>query len=125
MSTSYVEFSNNEILSSEFKSNVGEPRKVLAYAALCSGTNTTQDKVTYFLKNRQPVFDMQRKKFVLNYSGRAKKSSKNNFQIIDESSPDDILMQLGKVDSIVYNCDFGFPICALQAFGFALSSLCK
>jgi tubby-related protein 1 len=82
-------------------------------------------KVTYFLKNRQPHFDIQLRKFVLNYNGRAKLSSKHNFQIVDESYPDDILMQLGKVGNGFFNCDFTYPFCALQAFGFALSSLCK
>lgn len=116
-----------ELLVVSYKTNIGEPRKILADAKLCSGRETflARDKVTYILKNRQPYFDFKRKKFVLNYNGRAHKSSKNNFQIVDESTPDDVLMQLGKVDTSYYNCDYGFPMCALQAFGFALSSLCR
>ena len=116
-----------ELLVVSYKTNIGEPRKILADAKLCSGRETflARDKVTYILKNRQPYFDFKRKKFVLNYNGRAHKSSKNNFQIVDESSPDDVLMQLGKVETSYYNCDYGFPMCALQAFGFALSSLCR
>lgn len=126
LSTNFVQFNNTEVLNIAFKTNVGDPRKILASASLCQGTrNSTNDRVTYFLKNKQPVFNMEMKKFLLNYYGRAKRSSKNNFQIIDESSPDDILMQLGKVEQCVYSCDFSFPICALQAFGFALSSLCR
>ena len=115
------------LLHVSYKTSVGEPRKIQADAKLCSGrdTHTAGDKVTYILRNRQPYFDFKRKKFVLNYNGRAHKSSKNNFQIVDESFPDDVLMQLGKVQTSYYNCDFGFPICALQAFGFALSSLCR
>jgi tubby and related proteins len=116
-----------ELLVVSYKTNVGEPRKILADAKLCSGKETflAQDKVTYILKNRNPYFDFKRKKFVLNYNGRAHKSSKNNFQIVDESSPDDVLMQLGKVETSYYNCDYGFPMCGLQAFGLALSSLCR
>lgn len=115
----------SELLGIAFKTNVGEPRKIIANACLCSPSKDNNLKVTYFLKNKQPYFDLQRKKFVLNYNGRAKKSSKNNFQIVEESNPDEIIMQLGKVDTNIYNCDFSFPICALQALGFGLSSLCR
>jgi hypothetical protein len=116
---------NNNILNIIFKSRNGEPRKILADAFLCAGTLPTKDKLTYILKNRQPYYDVEKKKFVLNFNGRASISSKNNFQIVDEAQPDNILMQLGKVDNNTYNCDFAYPICALQAFGFALGSLCK
>jgi hypothetical protein len=116
---------NNNILNIIFKSRGGEPRKVLADAFLCAGTVPTKDKLTYVLKNRQPQYDVEKKKFVLNFNGRASLSSKNNFQIVDESAPDNILMQLGKENTNRYNCDFAYPLCALQAFGFALGSLCK
>jgi hypothetical protein len=116
---------NNNILNIIFKSRGGEPRKILADAFLCAGTLPTKDKLTYVLKNRQPQYDVEKKKFVLNFNGRASLSSKNNFQIVDESAPDNILMQLGKEDTNRYNCDFAYPLCALQAFGFALGSLCK
>lgn len=92
---------------------------------MCSGTSANKEKVTYFLKNRQPYYDINMRKFVLNYNGRAKQSSKNNFQIVDESFPDDILMQLGKVETGEYNCDFTWPLCAMQAFGLALASLSR
>lgn len=126
LSNNFVQFSNTEILNVSFKTKPGDPRKILACASLCHGArNSKNDKVTYFLKNKQPVFKMDIKQYVLNYNGRAKRSSKNNFQIIDETSPDVILTQLGKVEDCVYNCDFAFPLCAIQAFGFALANLCR
>ena len=79
----------------------------------------------YGIMFNQRHYDIALKKFVLNYNGRARQSSKNNFQIVDESVPDDILMQLGKLETGEYNCDFSFPLCALQAFGFALASLSR
>ena len=115
---------NTDLLSTLFKSSLSEPRRIMANACLCSGVSFNQDKVTYFFKNRPPYYDFQQRKYVLDYGGRAKQSSKNNFQIIDESS-DEMIMQLGKVETGWYNCDFSFPLCALQAFGFALSSLCR
>ncbi len=118
--------SSSEILAVEYKQVVGEPRKITGRACLLDGaTNLQRDKVTIVLKNRQPHYDHALRKFVLNYNGRAKFSSKHNFQIVDESYPDEILMQLGKVENGFYNCDFRYPFCALQAFGFALSSLCR
>jgi len=82
---------SKEILSVEYKSTAGEPRKIMAKASLCSGTSNNQgDKITYILKNRQPHYDGHLRKFVLNYNGRAKLSSKHNFQIIDESFPGDL-----------------------------------
>lgn len=126
LSNNFVQFSNTEILNVAFKTKPGDPRKILASASLCQGARiANNDKVTYFLKNKQPVFKMDIKQFVLNYNGRAKRSSKNNFQIIDETSPDDVLTQLGKVEDCVYHCDFAFPLCAMQAFGFALANLCR
>lgn len=115
---------NGDLLNTLFKSSLSEPRRIIANACLCSGVSFNQDKVTYFFKNRPPYYDFQQRKYVLDYGGRAKQSSKNNFQIIDESS-DEMIMQLGKVETGWYNCDFSFPLCALQAFGFALSSLCR
>lgn len=88
---------SKEILNVAYKSTVGEPRKIMAKADLCSGINTNQsgDKVTYVLKNRQPHYDSHLRKFVLNYNGRARLSSKHNFQIVDESFP-------GKFNSVVF-----------------------
>ena len=100
-------------------------RKVISTALLCNGTQSSKEKITYVLKNRPPHYDINMRKFVLNYNGRAKQSSKNNFQIYDESVPDEILMQLGKVETGEYNCDYTWPLCAMQAFGLALASLSR
>jgi hypothetical protein len=35
---------------------------------------------------------------------------------------DYIVMQFGRIDQDVFTCDFSYPMCALQAFGIALSS---
>ena len=82
--------SSKEILNVEYKTTAGEPRKITANASLCNGATSNShqgDKVTYILKNRQPHYDPYLRKFVLSYNGRAKLSSKHNFQIVDESFP--------------------------------------
>lgn len=126
---------SSELLSVAFKSVEGVPTKINASACLSSGdpegkTSGNGDKITYFLKNRLPQFNQEIGTYTLDYYGRAKKSSKHNFQIVDESrvqaeTAQDILIQLGKQETGVFSCDFTYPLCALQAFGFALSSLCR
>ncbi len=118
---SYIQFISLKI----FSFIIIPIRKVIATTCLMAGTSGSKEKVTYVLKNRPPHFDINMRKFVLNYNGRAKQSSKNNFQIFDESFPDEILMQLGKVETGEYNCDYTWPLCAMQAFGLAISSLSR
>lgn len=125
LNNNYAVYNNRDLLNVTFKTTVGEPTKIMASAGLCSPSSEAKDKVTYFLKNRSPYYDTHRKKYVLDYFGRARKSSKHNFQIVDESQPNDTIILVGKMDNGVYSCDFTFPLCALQAFAFALSSLCR
>jgi hypothetical protein len=116
---------SEQILDVVYSSFPNEPTQITANATLCAGNRNKKDKVTYFLKNAKPYYDVERKKYVLNYNGRAKRSSKHNFQIVDKSQPDVCIMQLGKIDSFIFNCDFSYPLCALQAFAFGLSSLTR
>ncbi len=43
------QYINKEILSVEYKYNVGEPRKITANAILCSPNNSNQDKVRFLI----------------------------------------------------------------------------
>lgn len=60
-----------------------------------------------------------------NILGRVKVSSSNNIQLVNESEPDEILFQLGKLKTKCYSCDFRYPFCALSAFGMALTCLSR
>ena len=60
--------------------------------------------------------------FVLNFNGRVDKASVKNFQLIDEYDDNKIYMQFGRVGKDAFTMDFQYPLCALQAFGIALSS---
>ncbi len=53
------------------------------------------------------------------------KSSVKNFQIVHSKDLDYIIMQFGRYDQDIFTCDFKYPMCALQAFGIALSSFDK
>uniref|UniRef100_A0A915IXF4 Tubby-like protein n=1 Tax=Romanomermis culicivorax TaxID=13658 RepID=A0A915IXF4_ROMCU len=60
--------------------------------------------------------------YVLNFQGRVTQASVKNFQIVHETDPDFIVMQFGRVNDEIFTMDFTYPMCALQAFGIALSS---
>ena len=60
--------------------------------------------------------------YVLNFHGRVTQASVKNFQIVHESDPEYVIMQFGRVAEDVFTMDYRYPMCALQAFGIALSS---
>ena len=75
------------------------------------------------LINKQPSFHRELRSFALNFRGRVTQASVKNFQIVHEINTDYIVMQFGKVQKDAYTCDYSYPICALQAFAAALTSL--
>ncbi|XP_054714205.1 protein king tubby 1-like [Uloborus diversus] len=75
------------------------------------------------LHNKTPVWNDETQSYVLNFHGRVTQASVKNFQIVHENDPDYIVMQFGRVSEDVFTMDYGYPMCALQAFGVALSSL--
>ena len=75
------------------------------------------------LINKSPVWHEQYKSFALNFNGRVTQPSVKNYQIVHEVNTDYIVSQFGKVNSDLFTCDYSYPLCALQAFSIALSSL--
>ncbi|CAF3539563.1 unnamed protein product [Rotaria sordida] len=61
------------------------------------------------LHNKTPVWNEETQSYVLNFHGRVTQASVKNFQIVHD-------------DDHVFTCDFKYPLCAVQAFGIALSS---
>jgi tubby and related proteins len=93
------------------------------------------------LHNKTPVWNEDTQSYVLNFHGRVTQASVKNFQIVHDNdgkhhllkiSPfcfltkillvDYIVMQFGRIDEDVFTCDYSYPMCAIQAFGLALSS---
>ena len=74
------------------------------------------------LHNKTPVWNDDTQSYVLNFHGRVTQASVKNFQIVHDSDTDYIIMQFGRVAEDVFTMDFRYPMCALQAFGIALSS---
>jgi len=81
------------------------------------------DHDVQILKNKQPKWNDQVGAYVLNFNGRVTRASVKNFQLCNMArDPDQVLMQFGRVGKDSFNMDFQYPLCALQAFGIALSS---
>lgn len=74
------------------------------------------------LQNKTPVWNDETQSYVLNFHGRVTQASVKNFQIVHESDTDYIIMQFGRVAEDIFTMDYRYPMCAVQAFGIALSS---
>jgi len=75
------------------------------------------------LKNKPPKWNEQVGAYVLNFNGRVTRASVKNFQLYNPAKdPEAVIMQFGRVGKDEFNMDFQGPLCALQAFGIALSS---
>ncbi|EOD07076.1 hypothetical protein EMIHUDRAFT_198344 [Emiliania huxleyi CCMP1516] len=81
------------------------------------------DDEVQVLKNKPPKWNDQVGAYVLNFNGRVTRASVKNFQLYNPSKdPEAVLMQFGRVGKDAFTMDFQHPLCALQAFGIALSS---
>ncbi|XP_061192374.1 tubby protein homolog isoform X3 [Saccostrea echinata] len=74
------------------------------------------------LHNKTPVWNDETQSYVLNFHGRVTQASVKNFQIVHDNDVEYIVMQFGRVAEDVFTMDFNYPLCAVQAFGIALSS---
>ncbi len=74
------------------------------------------------LHNKSPVWNEDSQSYVLNFHGRVTQASVKNFQVIHDADPDYIILQFGRVSDDVFTMDYRYPMCAMQAFGVALSS---
>jgi len=74
------------------------------------------------LTNKTPMWNDDTQSYVLNFHGRVTQASVKNFQIVHESDHEYIIMQFGRVAEDIFTMDYRYPMCAVQAFGIALSS---
>lgn len=85
--------------------------------------NGSSNRNVIKLINKAPEWNKQLRSFVLSFNNRVTLASVKNFQVVHESNTDYIVMQFGKVNRDLFTCDYAYPVCALQAFGIALSSI--
>eukprot|EP00978_Attheya_sp_CCMP212_P010301 scaffold24846_cov33-Attheya_sp.AAC.2 len=76
------------------------------------------------LKNRPPWWNIELGAFVLNFGGRLTVASVKNFQLCERNDQDHIMLQFGHIHGRhSFTMDFQYPLTAVQAFAFAISSL--
>jgi len=81
------------------------------------------DADVQILKNKPPKWNEQVGAYVLNFNGRVTRASVKNFQLYNPAKdPEAVIMQFGRVGKDAFTMDYQAPLCALQAFGIALSS---
>ncbi|ORX92615.1 hypothetical protein K493DRAFT_225229, partial [Basidiobolus meristosporus CBS 931.73] len=74
------------------------------------------------LRNKSPQWNEDTMSYVLNFNGRVTLASVKNFQIVHQDDVDYTVMQFGRVSYNAFTLDYSYPLCALQAFGIALTS---
>ncbi len=77
------------------------------------------------LVTKKAEYDRATKTYRLDFEGRAKLPSTSNVQIVDEQYTDEVLLQLGHMESKTYALDYKYPFCAFSAFGVAISCLSR
>uniref|UniRef100_A0A7S0LEN7 Tubby C-terminal domain-containing protein n=1 Tax=Coccolithus braarudii TaxID=221442 RepID=A0A7S0LEN7_9EUKA len=81
------------------------------------------DADVQILKNKPPKWNEQVGAYVLNFNGRVTRASVKNFQLYNPAKDaESVIMQFGRVGKDAFTMDYQAPLCALQAFGIALSS---
>jgi tubby-related protein 1 len=76
-----------------------------------------------YLVNKSPSWNDTVHAYVLNFGGRVTQASVKNFQLVQDNDQSTVLMQFGRVAKDKFTMDFRWPLCPLQAFGIALTSL--
>jgi len=88
-------------------------------AALSKRADASQFVDIY--RNKPPKWHEQKGAFVLNFNSRVTEASVKNFQLIDNTDPDKVYLQFGRVGKESFTLDFRYPISAFQAFSLCLS----
>jgi len=136
----------NDVAVVTYQSNIfgmGGPRKIGCFLPKLSpdGTSTQKPSTSstcngiqenyrsgnldniQVLVNRTPKWNARIGKWMLNFKGRVTKASVKNFQLIETSDYENVVLQFGRVGDHRFNMDFTYPLTPLQAFGICLSSI--
>jgi Tub family len=97
-------------------------------AAAANDNNNADTELPDFgllaLQNRPPWWNHELQSFVLNFGGRVSVASVKNFQLIERSNHDLVMLQFGRIKGRhSFTMDFQYPLTAVQAFAIAISSL--
>lgn len=75
------------------------------------------------LITREPTWNEDVERLVLDFKGRNILSSAKNFQLVLSQKPEHVLCQYGKIDKSTFSLDMKYPLSIIQAFGISLSTL--
>lgn len=75
------------------------------------------------LITKEPTWNEDVERLVLDFKGRNIVSSAKNFQLILSQKPEHVLCQYGKIDNSTFSLDMKYPLSIIQAFGISLSTL--
>jgi tubby-related protein 1 len=99
-------------------------------------TNETDDRMVISFKKKEPSqmnnlirliskppsWNKYVKAYAFNFNGTVIMPSVKNFQLTEESDPENILLQFGRIGKDEFSLDVQWPLSPFQAFAFALSS---
>jgi len=74
------------------------------------------------LENKLPSWSDEVGGYVLNFNGRVSKASVKNFQLVEESDEENVILLFGRVGKEEFSLDMKWPMSPFQAFALALSS---
>eukprot|EP00760_Papus_ankaliazontas_P033766 PhM_4_TR6732/c0_g1_i1/m.89863 len=75
------------------------------------------------LQNKQPKWNDQIRAYTLEFHGRVTMASVKNFQLVEATAPNRVVIQFGRVEGEKFNLDYQYPLTGVQAFAIAVSSL--
>jgi hypothetical protein len=85
---------------------------------------TMEDNGLMVLQNRPPWWNVEIGAFVLNFGGRVSVASVKNFQLVERTNQEYVMLQFGRISGRhSFTMDFQYPLTPMQAFAIAISSL--
>lgn len=86
--------------------------------ALTEGSSQLVENFT----NKSPKWNDTIGAYVLNFNKRVTEASVKNFQLVNQTDPDTVYLQFGKVGKDAFNIDFRYPFSPFQAFSICLTA---
>jgi len=86
--------------------------------ALTEGSSQLVENFT----NKSPKWNDTIGAYVLNFNKRVTEASVKNFQLVNQTDPDTVYLQFGKVGKDAFNIDFRYPFSPFQAFAICLTA---